>query len=299
VQASLTVQGSQLISGDNQIVASYAGDNNYAAPDAYALTVSYHGPFTLTAASGSFNVAANGSGSLALSLVSNAGGFKKDVTLSCPSNLPAGLSCVFSPAVIPAGSTTANVTLSVYASSSQLSASALAQRRSSSPWSSLLVVGVCLGAGCCLRRRRVLLMMLAACALFALASGCGSNGGLRASQTSIAVSSPSVALGQPVSLTAKVAAFRGGGMPSGTVAFYDGSLLIGSGALSNGVATASIPHFAVGDHPMTAVYSGDSSFDASSSTVAHADVTYTYNLTVTAKDGNGDASAVTVPVTVQ
>jgi uncharacterized delta-60 repeat protein len=71
---------------------------------------------------------------------------------------------------------------------------------------------------------------------------------------------PSVS-GQPVTFTAIVSTV-GAGSPTGTVQFFDGSTLLGTGTLStaNGVTTAafSTTTLAVGTHSITAVYGGDS-----------------------------------------
>ena len=55
-----------------------------------------------------------------------------------------------------------------------------------------------------------------------------------------------------------------GGTPSGTVAFYDGTTLLGSPTLASGAASASYL-LAGGSHSLTAVYSGDTTFLSSTS----------------------------------
>ncbi len=72
--------------------------------------------------------------------------------------------------------------------------------------------------------------------------------------------------GQTVTFTAKVAG-QYGGTPTGTVSFYDGTTLLGTGTLSNGVATYSTSSLSVGTHSMTAVYGGDTNFLGSTSGV--------------------------------
>jgi hypothetical protein len=92
--------------------------------------------------------------------------------------------------------------------------------------------------------------------------------------TSTAVSStvnPSVT-GQSVTFTATVSvAAPGSGMPTGMVTFSDGSTSLGQGTLStsNGTTTASFStsSLAVGTHTITASYSGDHDFLASSGTL--------------------------------
>ena len=91
--------------------------------------------------------------------------------------------------------------------------------------------------------------------------------------TSTAVTSsvsPSVS-GQRVTLTASVLpAGQGAGQPSGTVVFSDGGVAISSCAAqavnsTTGTATCSQLYATPGSHPITAVYSGDGSFNTSTS----------------------------------
>ncbi len=100
------------------------------------------------------------------------------------------------------------------------------------------------------------------------------------STTSAVTSSanPSV-YGQSVTFTATVkAASPGNGTPTGTMTFYDGSTSLGSGTISSGTATLSTTFSVVGSHSITADYSGDPNFTASTSsaltqTVKQADTT--------------------------
>lgn len=79
--------------------------------------------------------------------------------------------------------------------------------------------------------------------------------------------SPSV-FGQSVTFTATVAAqFPGAGVPTGTVTFFDGLTNLGQQALLNGVATLTTSQLGGGNHAITAVYSGDASFQTSTSPV--------------------------------
>jgi hypothetical protein len=50
------------------------------------------------------------------------------------------------------------------------------------------------------------------------------------------------------------------------VTFEDGSTVLGTGTLTNGVATYTTSSLAVGSHTITAVYSGDSNYSGSTST---------------------------------
>ena len=71
---------------------------------------------------------------------------------------------------------------------------------------------------------------------------------------------PSVA-GQPVTFTAVVSSTAPGFTPTGTVTFLEGGNSIGSAPLgSNGQASFTIATLAVGNHTITASYSGDFNF---------------------------------------
>jgi hypothetical protein len=70
-----------------------------------------------------------------------------------------------------------------------------------------------------------------------------------------------VPYGQAVLFTASVKATSG--TPLGTVAFMDGTRLIGTGALSGGVAVLTASSLRVGSHVITASYAGNASFAAS------------------------------------
>lgn len=93
--------------------------------------------------------------------------------------------------------------------------------------------------------------------------------------TSLDASAPSVGLNQPVTLTATVTPQAPAtGTPTGTVDFYDGTTLLGSGTLNQSnpdEATLTTSALAKGPHTITAVYGGDDSFFTSAA--AAVDVT--------------------------
>jgi hypothetical protein len=72
--------------------------------------------------------------------------------------------------------------------------------------------------------------------------------------------------GQAATFTATVTA-AGGLVPTGTVTFKDGAADIGTGTLSSGSATFATTALAVGNHSITAVYGGNSSFSGSTSSI--------------------------------
>ena len=95
---------------------------------------------------------------------------------------------------------------------------------------------------------------------------------LTASTTTLASSNPNAYAGNPITLTATVqSAISGSPTPTGKVTFFDGPVQLGSTSTSpgpaNGMATATYvtSSLAVGIHPLTAVYSGDTNFSGSSS----------------------------------
>jgi len=79
--------------------------------------------------------------------------------------------------------------------------------------------------------------------------------------TSLSVSPLNAILGQPVTLTATVTPSGA----SGTVTFRDGTNPISTAPLTNGSATFTTSTLTVGSHTLTAVYSGDNTFSASTS----------------------------------
>jgi Bacterial Ig-like domain (group 3) len=91
------------------------------------------------------------------------------------------------------------------------------------------------------------------------------------STSDVSSSANSVAFGVPVTLSTTVTSTvaGGSGVPTGTVAFDDGTTLVGSGALnSSGVATFAESALAPGNHTLTANYGGDLNFSGSNDTAS-------------------------------
>jgi hypothetical protein len=78
-----------------------------------------------------------------------------------------------------------------------------------------------------------------------------------------ALSTPSIAYGLNVTMTANVASTTSG-IPTGTIKFLDNGNAMGSAVLSNGIATFTTAGLQVGTHIIVPVYSGDTDFIASS-----------------------------------
>jgi hypothetical protein len=106
----------------------------------------------------------------------------------------------------------------------------------------------------------------------ALRVGCG-----RAyTSTSIASSDNPSSYGESVTFTSTVSA-TDSGLPTGTVTFSDGTVELEIASLSSGQATYTTSALSVGDHIITAVYSGDNNFTGSTSPA----ITQTVKLTST------------------
>jgi uncharacterized protein with GYD domain len=93
------------------------------------------------------------------------------------------------------------------------------------------------------------------------------------SSTSLSSSANASQPSQPVTLTAVVSASAGNGAPAptGSVTFLDGHIVLGSAAVSrvNGQyqATLTTSTLTLGDHFLTAIYSGDNAYDGSSASL--------------------------------
>ncbi|MBV9494722.1 MAG: Ig-like domain repeat protein [Acidobacteria bacterium] len=92
------------------------------------------------------------------------------------------------------------------------------------------------------------------------------------SATTVALTSsqnPS-SLGQSVTFTATVqppAGFSGSTLPSGLVTFFDGPTQLGTGTVTNGVATFTTSALTIGSHTIGASYGGDSNFNSHSTSM--------------------------------
>jgi hypothetical protein len=98
--------------------------------------------------------------------------------------------------------------------------------------------------------------------------------------TTLSASSSTLTTGQSLTLTATVASLTSGS-PTGSVGFYDGATLLGSGTISGGTATYTTTTLAGSSHSLTAVYSGDTNFTTSTSSATTITVsTIDFSLTV-------------------
>lgn len=84
--------------------------------------------------------------------------------------------------------------------------------------------------------------------------------------TTLNVSANPSLVGQSLTFTATVTVVAPGvGTPTGTVTFKDGATTLGTGTISGNAATFTTSSLTLGSHSITAVYSGDSNFNTSSS----------------------------------
>jgi hypothetical protein len=93
---------------------------------------------------------------------------------------------------------------------------------------------------------------------------CNVPGFQYATTTNLGVSAATPSLNQTVTLTATVQHTQGNGDPTGTVDFYDGTQLLGSATLVNGVAQLTTT-FGGGVHSITATYQGNATYLMSTS----------------------------------
>ena len=132
-------------------------------------------------------------------------------------------------------------------------------------------------------------------ATYAASSGTASEEidpvGSGATTTTLGAASPSSPVfGQSVTLTATVSPSTGSGTPTGSVTFYDGSISLGTGTLTAGVATVSTTALAQGTDTITATYNGDPTYADSTSTGQS--VTVAQDATTTAVTPSANPAAV-------
>jgi subtilase family serine protease len=136
-------------------------------------------------------------------------------------------------------------------------------------------------------------------AAFASSVTGGGGSGLVATSTVLTASTSTPAPSANITYTATVTPNNGSGTPGGTVQFaVDGANSGGPVTLASGAATLTTSFPAVGSHTITATYSGDSTYAASSSTLA-SNVANVGGFTLSAADltvkqGSNGTSTITV-----
>ncbi len=117
-----------------------------------------------------------------------------------------------------------------------------------------------------------------------------------ATALSLSASGTTLSPGQSVTLTATVQS-TASGTPTGSVQFYDGGTLLGQGPVSSGTASYSITSLAPGQtHSLSATYSGDANFVASSTNVALSVTvsSLTYSVTPVTEPGQNPSQEPTI-----
>jgi len=110
-------------------------------------------------------------------------------------------------------------------------------------------------------------------------------------------SAAAVGVGSSVTFTATVTSSAG--TPKGSVSFYDGTTLLGTGTLAAGVATYATLNLPVGALSITAVYSGDGNFSALTSAGLTETVMTAYTVTApTSPVPVAPGGAATIDITV-
>lgn len=91
------------------------------------------------------------------------------------------------------------------------------------------------------------------------------SGKLAATRTTLAASSLKPKAGQTVTFSASVAAANGAGTPTGTMEFVNDQTVLATVSVSGGAASFATGALSSGRHIVTAMYSGDANYSASSS----------------------------------
>ena len=108
-----------------------------------------------------------------------------------------------------------------------------------------------------------------------------------ASTVALAASANPALLTDSVTFTATVSSASGS--PSGSVNFYDGATLLGSGTIASGTATYATSTLTVGTHTITAAYGGDTQFSTATSSAVSQIIS---DFTVAIASGGSSSAAI-------
>lgn len=238
-----TFQDASLTAGTHSLTAVYSGDANYSA--------STSAPFSQTVNSSSH--------STSTTLVSSA-------NPSAP-----GQAVTFTATITSSGGGTPSGVVTWWDGTTELGSFALSGNSASLTTSSLPLGSHSITAN---YGGDIAFAASTSAVLLQQVKGSAGSGASAASTTSTSLtSSPNPSSpGQPVTFTATVTA-NGAGIPSGSVTFEDGSNNLGTESLNGGQANLIISSLSTGAHSVTAVYSGDANFSASTSIVLDQTVT--------------------------
>jgi YVTN family beta-propeller protein/uncharacterized repeat protein (TIGR03803 family) len=117
--------------------------------------------------------------------------------------------------------------------------------------------------------------------------------------TSLSLVPSSIPVGSlgPIAMTATVTPVSGGGTPTGSVTYFNGSTQVETATLSGGVGTFNFnpSSLAVGIYSITAVYSGDSAFSASTSSPQTLAIIQNGPFAYVANQGSNTVSVINIP----
>ena len=306
-RAIVSAGAGALVTGPNQITATYAGDTNYSTASASAPAVQYTGGFSIAASSSTLTLSpgATSGNAVVFTLTPSSGGTisASSIKLSCPGTLPAGVACQFSaPAAGANGTVSSTLTLVLNSPLAQSSPQIEIHRWFAPYYLAMLLMG---GVFVAVPRKRsamiTIALILTLAAVF-FSFGCGSSSKSSTAPatptvtTTLTASSATPALNSPVILKATLS----NSAATGTVSFFDGTNLLGSAAVSNGAASLTTSSLPVGTGTLTATYSGDSTYPAATSAAVSVDVTFTSTITVQAVDNTtGNIAQQNVNLTVK
>lgn len=259
--ASLTTSGLAL--GGHSLTAVYAGTADFAGSTSAALAQTVNQVATVTSVTSSANPAV----------------FGQSVTFTAAVTVP------------PVATGTPSGAVTFYDGAAVLGTAALSGGTTATWTTSSLLVGP-----------HTITATYAGDAVFAGSTSLGLAQAVNQAGTTTSVVSdvdPS-AFGQNVTLTATVGvAAPGVGSPSGTVTFYDGTTVLGTGALTAaGTVTVGTADLPVGDHSITAVYGGDGNFASSTAPAITQTVNRAATTTAVTSDLNPSVFGQTVTFTV-
>jgi len=303
--AALDIAGNLLASGTNTITASYAGDTNYTG-SSNSTTITYTAAFQLALAQSAVTLPAGsaGSGPIAMLVTPSAGTTLNtaNMVFSCPTTLPAGLTCSFStPILNSTGTVSSNLTILASAPLASVTEPALPGKLAGG----IVALACIMFFGWPGKKRNIrFLAIVCSAGMLVFVSGCAGNSNSiqannNATLTVLSASSAAPSLNSALKLTTTVTPVNGSGSPTGSVTFLSGSNVLGVGTLSGGTASYTTSSLTVGTHSLTASYGGDSTFNPSLSTSSSVDVTLVAPITVQVSDNAGDTATQTLNVTVK
>lgn len=120
---------------------------------------------------------------------------------------------------------------------------------------------------------------------------------LQNSTTTLTATPTTASFGDAVTLKATVAPGSGSGTPTGSVQFFQGSTSLGTGVLTNGVATLTTTKLPVGTDPVTATYLGDTTYGTSTSSAVSVTISKASTTTSLTSTPNPSASGQSVTLT--